>query len=175
MFVNFHNTKRNFLMLQETMLYSYTFYAELDWDRKSDFYAPVLLIVVAILSQVLLQREIKCKNERKVCRRWLIFRLPFLKFCWSDREVSLRQCSTYPFSFVWCAVTLSNKWLCNYLVRKLCILCILWSCVPASSPSSESLHRTLSQVLMNCVESVIRLSSLHWLLFYHLLPHCISQ
>lgn len=90
-------------------------------------------------------------------------------------EKGLRRCSTYPFSFVWSAVTLSNKWLCNYLVKKLCILCILWSCVAASSLSSESLHRTVSQVLMNCVESVIRLSFLHWLLFYHLLPHCISH
>lgn len=53
-------------MLQETMLASYTFYRELNWDRKSDFCTPVLLIVLALLSQVLLRREIKCRNERKI-------------------------------------------------------------------------------------------------------------
>lgn len=163
-------------MLQETMLDSYTFYGELNWNRKSDFSGPVLLVVVCLL-----QREIRCRNERKIIWRegkftedGLFLDCLFLNSV-NVLEKGLRRCSTYPFSFVWSAVTLSNKWLCSYLVKKLCILCILWSCVPASSPSSKSLHRTLSQVLMNCVESIIRLSSLHWLLLYHLPPHCISH
>lgn len=53
-------------MLQEAVLDSYTFYGELNWDRKSDFCARVFSIVLAVLSQVLLQRKIKCRKERKI-------------------------------------------------------------------------------------------------------------
>lgn len=50
-------------MLQETMLDLYAFYGEFNWGRKSDFCALVLLMVLAALSQVLLQREISAEKK----------------------------------------------------------------------------------------------------------------
>lgn len=92
-------------MLQETKCL-YTFYGELNWDRKPDFCAPVLLIVLAILSQVLLQREVKCSKERKIIleERRFIEDGSFLDSLFLNSvgviEEGLRPCSTYPFSFV---------------------------------------------------------------------------
>lgn len=110
------------------MVDSDTFYGELNWDRKSDFSGPVLLIMLAALSQVLFQREIRCRNERKII--WgegkFIENGSFLDGLFLNSvdmiEKGLRQCGIYPFSFVWSAVILSNKGLCNYLVKKLCFV-----------------------------------------------------
>lgn len=109
----------------------------------------------------LFQREIRCRNERKIiCREGKFTKDGLFLDCLFLNSVNvlekgLRRCGTYPFSFVWSAVTLSNKWLCSYLVKKLCILCILWSCIPASSLSSKYLHRTLCQVLMNVLSQLL--------------------
>lgn len=48
-------------MLQERMLDSYAFYGELNWDRKTSV-VLFFLTMLAALSQVLLQREIRCRN-----------------------------------------------------------------------------------------------------------------
>lgn len=97
----------------------------------------------------------------------------FLKIIlkWSRRLLSNAVLS----HFLLFALKLSKKCLCNYLVQEM--MGVLYSVKLCCSPSlsSKSLHRALSQVRINCVKSVIRLSSLHWLLFYHLPFCCVSH
>lgn len=105
--INFYNIRRNFLMLQEKMLDLYTFYRDLNHDRKSDWCAAVLSLVLTVLSQGFTSKGNKILKliesnlaGGEVYWRLLSFRLPFFFNSVEVIKMCLGCCSTYSFHFV---------------------------------------------------------------------------